>query len=99
MNWEMIEHLCISIAVVGAAITYIYKGVRAVKKPADDVNEKLARDFEKINKLESQQDYNSRAIKLLMRGELAMLGHLATNNNDGEMAKVEADIQEFLLNN
>lgn len=78
---------------------WLIKIIKSLKKPADDVNTKLARDFEKINKLESQQEYNGKAIKLLMRGELAILGHLSTENNIGDMAKVEADIQEFLLNN
>ena len=78
---------------------WLIKIVKGIKKPADDVNEKLARDFKKISKLEEQQCYNSKAIKLLMRSELAILGHLSTNNNTGEIAKVEADIKEFLLNN
>ena len=99
MNWEMIEHVCISIAVVGAALSYIYRGFKFAKKPSDDVNEKLARDYEKINELEGQQRYNSKAIKLLMRSEMAILGHLQSGNSTGEMEKVEKDIKEFLLNN
>ena len=99
MNWEIIEHICISVAVVGAALTYIYKGIKFAKKPADDVNEKLARDYKKIGELEEQQNYNSKAVKLLMRSEMAILNHLQSGNSTGEMAKVEKDIKEFLLNN
>ena len=41
MDWETIEHICISIAVVGAAVTYIYKAFKFAKKPADDINSKV----------------------------------------------------------
>jgi len=99
MNWEIIEHICISIAVVGAALTYIYKGLKFAKRPSDDINEKLARDYEKINELEGQQRYNSKAVKLLMRSEMAILNHLQSGNSTGEMAKVEKDIKDFLINN
>lgn len=78
---------------------WLLKIIKGIKQPVESVNDKLERDYRKINKLEAQQDYNSKAIKLLMRGELAILGHLSTNNNSGEMASIEADIQEFLLNN
>ena len=98
MNWEMIEHVCISIAVVGAALTYIYKGMKFAKKPAEDVNAKLERDFKRINELEERQDYNCKSIKLLMRSEMAILKHLQSGNSTGEMSKVEKDIKEFLLN-
>ena len=98
MNWEVFEQACISIAIVGAALTYIYRGLKFAKKPADDVNEKLDRDNRRLNSLEEKQDYNSKAIKMLMRGELAILGHISTNNNTGEIAKVEKEMKEFLLN-
>lgn len=78
---------------------WLLKIIKGVKQPVESVNDKLARDYRKINELEAKQDYNGKAIKLLMRGELAILGHLSTNNNSGEMASIEADIQEFLLNN
>ena len=76
---------------------WLIKIIKGLKKPSDDVNERLRADHKDITKLKNQQDYNSKAIKLLMRSELAILGHLSTNNNTGEIAKVEADIQEFLL--
>ena len=99
INWEVIEHVCISIAVVGAAITYIYKGVKFAKKPADDVMEKLDRDNRRLNALEDEICYNSKAIKILMRSELALLGHISTGNSSGEISKVEKEIQEFLISN
>ena len=50
MNWwELLEHLCVSIAIVGAAIAYIYKAFKFAKKPKDDIDNKLQRDYDRIN--------------------------------------------------
>ena len=99
MNWEIVEHICISIAVVGAAITYIYKAFKFAKKPGDDVNKKLDRDHKRLNALEDDSKYVENAIKLLIRSNLAILGHMSDGNNTGEMAKMEKEIQEFLIHN
>lgn len=99
INWETIEHICISIAVVGAAITYIYRGWKFAKKPADDVHEKLKRDFDEIRKLRSESDYMKDAVKLLIRSNLTILGHLSDGNHTSEMAKMEKEIQTFLIHN
>lgn len=99
INWETIEHICISIAIVGAAITYIWKGIKFAKKPADDVSSKLDNDNKRINKLMKDFDYIDKAIGVLLRSELAILGHLQTDNNTGRMAAAEKEIQEFLINN
>lgn len=78
---------------------WMIKIVRGIKQPSVNVMKMLDSDNKRIKRLEEQMDYNSKSIKLLMRSELAILGHLATNNNTGEIAKVERDIQEFLVNN
>lgn len=78
---------------------WMIKIVRGIKQPSVNVMKMLDSDNKRIKRLEEQMDYNSKSIKLLMRSELAILGHLSTNNNTGEMSKVEKDIQAFLLNN
>lgn len=78
---------------------WLIKIVRGIKQPSMNVMKMLDNDNKRIERLKEKQDYNNKAIKLLMRSELAILGHLATNNNTGEIAKVERDIQEFLVNN
>ena len=98
MDWNAIEHFCISIAVVGAAITYIYKGVKFAKKPSDDVNEKLDNDNKRLKALEGQYRYIVSAIGVLMRCDLVMLKHLQTGNNSGKMAQAEKDLHDFLIN-
>ena len=69
------------------------------KTNIDEVNRKLDNDNQRIKRLRKDVDYNNDAIKLLMRSQMAVLNHLQTGNSTGEMAKVEHDIKEFLLNN
>ena len=99
MNWEMIEHMCISIAVVGAALSYIYRGFKFAKKPSDNINEKLDRDYNRLNKHDEEFEYISKAIAMLLRSDMIMLGHLRTGNNTGKISSMEKELQEFLINN
>lgn len=97
MNWETIEHICISIAVIGAAVTYAYKAFKFASKPANDINEKLKRDFEAIRILRSESDWMKAATKILIRSNLTILGHLGDGNHTSEMTKMEQEIQDFLI--
>lgn len=76
---------------------WLIKIIRGLKKPADDVNTKLDNDNKRIKELEDQYKYISSAIGVLMRCDLVILGHLRTNNNTGQMADMEKDIQDFLI--
>jgi archaellum component FlaC len=84
------------VCVSGGWLIRIFKGI---KKPADDVHEKLDNDNKRIKSLEGELDYISKSISVLMRSNLVILGHLSTNNNTQEMAKMEKEIQDFLINN
>ena len=78
---------------------WLIKIIKGIKKPADEVHEKLDRDNKRLKILEDKAEYNSKAIKLSLRSELAILSAMPTNGNGAEIAKIETDIQEFLLNN
>lgn len=98
MNWEAIEHFCISIAVVGAALTYIYKGIRFAKKPADDVHDKLDNDNKRLKKLEDSFDFLTGASTLTMKTLLLVLDELKVNNDkEGHIKKAQQDIQNFIF--
>lgn len=79
------------------AAGWLIKIVRAVKKPADDIHEKLGNDNKRLKELEDQYKYVSSAIGVLMRCDLVILGHLRTNNNTGQMKTMEKEIQDFLI--
>ena len=78
---------------------WLIKIIKGLKKPSDTVMEMLDRDNKRLRKLEDQWDYIDKAISLLMESQLAMLGHLETDNNTGNMAKARQDIEKFLIHN
>ena len=78
---------------------WLIKIIKGVKKPADDVMAMLDRDNKRLNYLEGKDKYNSEAIKLLLRSELAILKNMPMNGNATDIHKIETDIQEFMLNN
>ena len=78
---------------------WLLKIIKGLKKPSDDINAKLERDYTRLNKLEKEFEYINGAVALLMKADLALLGHMATENNTGEMAAIEKEIQVFLINN
>lgn len=89
--------ICAGFTAMCVAGGWLIKIIKAAKKPADDVREKLDNDNKRIKKLEDEMAYITDAISLLMRCDLAILGHMRTNNNSGQMAKMEAEIQDFLI--
>lgn len=78
---------------------WLLKIIKRLRKPSNDINEKLDRDYNRLNKLEKEFEYINGAVALLMKADLALLGHMTTDNNTGEMAAIEKEIQVFLINN
>ena len=78
---------------------WLLKIIKGLKKPSDDINDKLQRDYDRLNKLEREFTYVNDAVALLMKADLALVRHLTTDNNTGEMASIEKEIQHFLINN
>ena len=83
---------------------WLLKIIKGLRKPAEDtkarieaVDEKLDNDNKRIRELEDQLKYISNSIGILMRCDLVILGHLRTNNNTGQMTKMEKEITDFLV--
>lgn len=76
---------------------WLIKIIKGLKKPSDDINEKLDNDNKRIKELESQFRFVLKAISLLLQDDLVILNHLRTDNNTGEMASQESKVQEFLI--
>ena len=90
----MAKRTRMTICVAGGWVLKIIKGL---KKPSDDINEKLDNDNKRIKELESQFRFILKAISLLLQDDLVILNHLRTDNNTGEMASQESKVQEFLI--
>ena len=104
MEWAVIKDICISIAVVGAAVAYIYKAFKFVKKPADDVKDnikgnqtKIIANENKIKDIDDTLQYLVNANNLVIRSLFTVLGELAVNNDsDGKIKKAQDEIHNFL---
>jgi uncharacterized membrane protein (DUF106 family) len=96
---ETFIQICTYFTVVCVAVGWMIKIVKGAKKPADDVNKMLDNDNKRLKRLEESEIYISRSISLLMKSNLVILGHLSTNNNTGEMTKMQEEMREFLINN
>ena len=94
---------CGGFSCVCVAVGWLIRIVKGVKKPADDVNAKLERDYERLN----NHDQDMKAIRdtlryliesqnLQIENDQVILKHLRTNNSTGEIAEREKAIDKFL---
>ena len=95
--------VCGGFSCVCVAIGWLIKIVKGVKKPADDVNAKLKRDYDRINQLETDMDdirkilnYLIESQNLQIENDQVLLEHMRTNNSTGKMAAREEAIRTFL---
>lgn len=94
---ESVLAICAGFSAICVAVGWLIKIIKAVKKPADDIQAKLDNDNRRIKTLEEDMDFLKKSIPLLMRCDLVILGHLRTDNNTGQMVDMESEIQEFLI--
>lgn len=87
---------CVAFTTVCVAGGWFIKIVRAAKKPSDDIKNMLKNDDKRLKTLEDSVAFMAKAISLLLQDDLAILNHLRTTNNTGEMAKQEEKVHEFL---
>lgn len=98
---------CGAFTAVCVAAGWLIKIVKALKKPSDDVKERLKKhdelldnDNKRIKKLEDDIDYIKKTQTQTLQALLVILDELKKNNDaDGVIQKAESDMQSFLLNN
>lgn len=89
--------ICAGFTAICVALGWLIKVVKALKKPNDDINAKLDNDNKRIKRLEDELSYITDSISILMRCDLALLGHMRTSNNTGQLKDMEKEIQDFLI--
>lgn len=76
---------------------WLIKIIRGVKKPADDINNKVKEHDEEIDKVDDTLEYLVTANNLVIRTLFTVLGELAVNNDkNGNCKKAQNEIQNFL---
>lgn len=86
------------ILVIIAGITTIIGFISKVKTPVDSFNARItkieqrqAKDDERLKSLEDDT-------KLILKATRVLIAHSVTNNETGELRKVQAEIDEYLIN-
>lgn len=97
LTLETFLKICAGFSAVCVAGGWLIKIIKAAKKPADEVHDRLDTNGKKIKNLEEEIAYITDAISMLMRCDLVMLGHMKTNNNTGQIVTMESEIQNFLI--
>ena len=98
---------CGGFTAVCVAVGWLIKIVKAVKKPSDDVKDRLKKhdelldnDNKRIKKVEDDLDYIKKTQTQTLQCLLVILDELKKNNDtDGKIAKQKDEMQSFVLNN
>ena len=94
---------CGGFSCVCVAMGWLIKIIKGIKKPADDVNNKLQRDYDRINELDQNMKrindilaYLKEGFDVQLENDKVILEHMRTNNSTGEIEKREKAIYDFL---
>ncbi len=86
------------ILVIIAGLTTIIGFISKVKTPVDSFNARITKieqrqaiDDERLKSLEDDT-------KLILKATRVLIAHSVTNNETGELRKVQAEIDEYLIN-
>ena len=109
MRW--IVAACVSFSAICVAVGWLIKIIREIKKPKDDIDAKLKRDYDRLNDMETTiKEFRGQFAKIdekldrleemntfLLENDIVGFEHMRTNNATGKIAKRESDLQQFLL--
>jgi uncharacterized protein YoxC len=95
---DLILKICAGFTCICVAAGWLIKIIKGVKKPADDVKEKLDNDNKRIKRLEDDIDYIKKTQTQLLQVCLVILDELKKNNDvDGIIEKTEDNMRKFLI--
>ena len=104
LSWASIAYVAGIIVVLGSAWKVVNEARKALKKPHTEMMEKLkqyddflARDKERLDALEVALKIMGKDNIIELKALRDIINHLRTDNNTGEMQKVEKDIDEYLI--
>ena len=104
ITWQLVLAVAGGFLCIISALEKIQEIIKKAKQPTEDVEEKLARDYSRINNLEAEMEnikddleYVRDSLMLQMENDLVILEHMRTNNSTGKIAEREEEIKKFLL--
>lgn len=104
LSWASIVSVAGVIIAIGSAWKVIAEAKRALNRPYKDIEAKLnhydrclAKDKERLDGLETSLRMLSKDNEIELRALRDVINHLRTDNNTGEMKRVEDDIDKYLI--
>ena len=104
LSWATIIYFCTCIITVGGALKVLNEATKALKKPLDEVNEKLAhydkcldRDKNHLDKVDYAIEDLTKSINMLIKSNRTILYHLEEGNHSGEIKQELKDLDDWLL--
>ena len=74
---------------------------RELRKPKvtdeKSIQDKLASDHERLNKLEDTTARQDEELKLILRSQMVMIHHMIDGNGVGKLKEMQADIEDYLI--
>lgn len=94
---------CVGISTIGLALTYLYRTYKFVKKPADEITDKIkehdgyfANDKARLDNLEHMMVDMRKCMVLLLESEVAVLEHLEDGNHTKDLQEKKRNIDNYL---
>lgn len=104
LSWASIVSVAGVIIAIGSAWKVIVEAKKALNKPREDIEAKfkhydkcLAQDKERLDGLELSLHMLSKDNEIELKALRDIINHLRTDNNTGEMKRIEDDIDEYLI--
>ena len=104
LNIATIIYFASCVITVGGAVKILLEAKKALQKPLDEVNEKLAhydkcldRDKKHLDKLDLVVEENAKAINMIVDIDLTMLRHMSDGNNTGEINEKIKKVENWLF--
>lgn len=95
---QEILSLCSSIAIIGAAVVYIYNLIFRVKKPNKDRDEMLKRHSEMLDNDNRRLKEVEADNKIIMKSLLAIMSHELDGNHTEQLRQAKSELEEHLIN-
>lgn len=104
LNVATVIYIATCIVTVGGAVKILMEARKALQKPIDEVNRKLAhydecldRDKRHLDKIDDVIEANTSAINMMVDVDLTMLRHMSDGNHTGEINEKIKKVEDWLF--
>lgn len=98
MNFTISSDQILAICALLTAIWGVWKIVKEIKKPNDDLKNEVARHTECLDKDNKRLDEVEHSTQLVLKGMLVIINHEITGNNIEKMKDTRDELQDYLIN-